>query len=131
MKFISLLLVSGFINAYAHTEFVGVLKGSATPCSLEITHTYNEGQDLLADIVLSLEDSHHHFVGVTHGEEFLFTIKSAGGNVFSGIGANGKDQANIVTKAGKLDDISAYGVKWLHGNHFHSAQCVNLKRAQH
>lgn len=134
MKILIGLLV--FSNlAFAHSEFVGTIKGSSRPCSLHIeqiyyAHNVEKPENLRADVVASLENDEHH---ITQGEEFMFTIKpQSRANLLSGIGANGKDQINVLTRAGTaaLDVVDAYAVKWLHGSHFHSAQCVNLKRVQ-
>lgn len=128
--FLSLLVFSNL--AMAHVEFKGQLKGTSLPCSLHIEQVYylnnvETPENLRVDIVASLEDDHHH---AAHGEEFFFTIQpSARANVFSGIGANQKDQINVVAKnAADLNTMDAFAVKWWHVNHFHSAQCVNLKR---
>ena len=77
-----------------------------------------------------MEDDHHL---ISQVEELFFTIKpGARPHLLSGLGENQKDQINVLTKAGTndLDDLESYAVKWLHGNHFHSAQCVNLNRVQ-
>jgi hypothetical protein len=134
MKFLFPLFV--FSNlAFAHTEFKGNLKGTAQPCSLHVEQIYyveniEKPENLRADVMASLEDDHHH---ISHGKEFFFTIKpTARPNILSGIADNQKDQLNVITKAGSLalDVVDSYAVKWWHVNHFHSAQCVNLKRVQ-
>ena len=134
MKFLfSLFVFSNLV--LAHTEFKGNLKGTAQPCSLHVEQIYyvdniEKPENLRADVMASLEDDHHH---ISHGEEFFFTIKpTARPNLFSGTADNQKDQLNVITKAGSLglEIIDSYAVKWWHVNHFHSAQCVNLKRVQ-
>ncbi len=130
---ISLLVFSNL--AFAHTEFKGNIKETSQPCSLHIKQVYfadniEKPENLRADVMASLEDDHHH---ISHGEEFFFTIKpTARPNILSGIADNQKDQLNVITKAGSLalDVVDSYAVKWWHVNHFHSAQCVNLKRVQ-
>jgi hypothetical protein len=134
MKVLITLLV--FSNlAFAQTEFKGNLKGTSKPCSLHIQQVYfadniEKPENLRADVMASLEDDHHH---ISHGEEFFFTIRpTTRPNLFSGIADNQKDQLNVITKSGSLalEVVDSYAVKWWHVNHFHSAQCVNLKRVQ-
>jgi hypothetical protein len=134
MKLLIALLV--FSNlASAQIEYEGRIRGTSKPCSLRIDQIYYENnnqqpENLRADIVASLEDEHHH---LSHVEEFFFTIKlGSRPYLFSGLGANQKDQINVLTKAGTTDlnNVDSYAIKWLHGNHFHSAQCVNLNRVQ-
>jgi hypothetical protein len=129
---ISLLVFSNL--AFASTEFRGNIKGKSQPCSLQIEQVYyvdniEKPENLRADVTASLEDDHH----ISQMEEFYFTIKPASRpNLFSGIADNQKDQLNVITKAGSLgvEIVDSYAVKWLHGSHFHSAQCVNLKRVE-
>ena len=131
--FLSMLFISNV--ALAHSEFVGTLKGTNLPCSVHIEQIYyvdniEKPENLRADIVASLQDDHH--LGA-HGEEFLFTVQpSARADVLSGMGSNQKDQINVLRKAGSsaLDVLESFAVKWWHVNHFHSAQCKNLKRVQ-
>ncbi len=130
---ISLLIFSNL--AFARTEFIGNIKGTSQPCSLHIEQVYyidniETPENLRADVMASLENDHHQ---ISHGEEFFFTIKPASRpNLFSGSADNQKDQLNVITKAGSLglEIVDSYAVKWWHVNHFHSAQCVNLKRVQ-
>jgi len=130
---ISLLFFSNV--AFAHIAFNGNIKGTSQSCSLHIEQVYfadniEKPENLRADVMASLEGDDHH---ISHGDEFFFTIKPASRpNLFSGIADNQKDQLNVITKAGslELEIVESYAVKWWHLNHFHSAQCVNLKRVQ-
>lgn len=130
MKFFFLLIsLSTFANA--QTEFKGTLKGSSLPCSLNIQQVYyannvQRPENLRLDVVAVVEDEHHL---IAHGEELFFTVgPGARQDILSGVGSNGKDQINIIRKTPSLESIDSYAVKWLHTNHFHSAQCVGLKR---
>jgi hypothetical protein len=134
MKLImSLLVFTNFV--FASTEFKGTIKGTSNPCSLNIVQVYyvdniEKPENLRADVMASLEAEDHH---ISRGDEFFFTIKPGSrSNLFSGIATNQKDQLNVITKAGTLglETLDFYAVKWLHGTHFHSAQCLNLKRVQ-
>ncbi len=121
--------------ALAHDVYQGTLKGSNLPCTLEIDQVYYENnietpENLRADIVVSLEDSHHKMAG--HGEEFSITVKlSSDPLIYTGVGSNQKDQVNLVTTDGTFKTLSLYAVKWMHFTHFHSAQCLNLKYVNH
>lgn len=136
---LSSLLVS--TSAFAHVEYVGTLKGSNTPCVLEVENTYFENntesaENFRADVAVSLEapaDDHDHGDG-DHGNEFHFTIKSSGKpQLLSGVASNQQDLLNVLTAPGSagLDTPTAFAIKYLHGNHFHTAQCLNLKLADH
>lgn len=137
MKNLAVILGLISFNVFAHEHLVGTIKGSNLPCSLEIEQIYylnnvETKENLRADVVVSLEDEHHNHKAVAHGDEFLFTIApSANPLMLTGKGSNNKDQVNVFTKDGSLKTISSFAVKWLHTNHFHSAQCVNLKHADH
>ncbi len=136
MKLIAAFTVFISLNSLAHIEFSGKIKGSNKPCSLHIQQTYYAGNDsnprnFRADVVAILEDDHH--IAVSHAEELFFTVSPAANmNVLSGMAQNKKDQINVMRKAGTTDlsNVEAYAVKWLHHNHFHSAQCLNLKRVK-
>jgi len=131
------LLVS--TTAMAHVEYVGTLKGSNTPCVLEVEQTYFENnteaaENFRADVAVSLEaadDEHGHD---KHGNEFNFTIKPSGKpQLLSGIGSNQQDLLNVLIAPGSagLEAPVAFAIKYLHGNHFHTAQCLNLKLVDH
>lgn len=130
---IGLLIFSNF--AFSHSEFAGNIKGTSNPCSLRVEQVYfvdnlERPENLRADVVASLHDDDHH---IARGEEFFFTIKlGSRPNIFSGLGSNQKDQINVLTKAGStaLNIVESYAVRWLHISHYHSAQCVNLKRVK-
>lgn len=128
------------VNAFAHTEYVGTVKGTNAPCVFEVEQTYYENnietpENFRADVAVSLEDGDDHDHGTEdHGDELTFTVKpSAMANIFSGFGANQKDQINVLVAANTkgLEAPTAVAIKWLHGNHFHTAQCINLKLADH
>lgn len=138
MKYVMMLLASLSFNAFAHDVYQGTIKGTTRPCTLEVDQVYYENNvetpaNLRADIVISFEDAHHHkMMGVSHGEELFFTVKpSANPLVLNGLAQNKQDQVNLFTADGTLKTLSMYAVKWLHGNHFHSAQCVNLQYVAH
>lgn len=132
MRFIALALMVISLNALAQTSYVGKQRGSNTDCFLHINNTYYLGDietaaNFRADVVLEFQDGAH---GGGHNEELDFTIAPTSRNdVLSGLGLNGKDQANIFIKPGStaLTLPLNYAVKFLHGTHFHSAQCLNLK----
>lgn len=132
---LALLLISA--NAFAHTVFVGTIKGTTIPCSLEIEQTYFENniesaENFRADIHVSLEsDGHGH---LKHGEEFHFTVKPTNkAQILSGLAANQLDTINVLTAPGsqKLDAPVSFALKWMHINHYHTAQCLNLVLADH
>lgn len=130
----SLLALLVFTNvAFAHTEFRGNLKGNSLPCSLIVQQVYYAGnverpENLRLDVLATILGDDHH---IAHGEEFFFTVMPVDRpNLLSGIGQNQRDQINVMTATNSLDSINAFAVKWWHVNHFHSAQCVNLRRVQ-
>jgi hypothetical protein len=131
----ALILVSSTV--FAHTEFVGNIKGTTDICSIEVEQTYFEGnietaENFRADVVVSLADDGHgdHL----DGDVFSFTLKaSSKPNMLSAVGANGHDLLNVLVAAGSqgLENPTAFAIKWLHGNHFHTAQCLNLVKKIH
>ena len=131
--FLALIAFSNLV--FAQSEYKGNIKGSSLSCTLRIEQVYfidniEMIENLRADIVALLEDDHHH---ISSSEEFFFTVKlGARPNLFSGTGENQKDQINLLVTPGQtgLNSIESYALKWLHGNHFHSSQCVNLKRLE-
>lgn len=133
------LLVS--TSAMAHIEYVGTLKGSNTPCVLEVEQTYFENnietaENFRADVAVSLEaaDDEHIHGQDKHGNEFNFTIKPSGKpQLLSGVGSNQQDLLNVLVTPGSknLEAPVAFAIKYLHGNHFHTAQCLNLKLVDH
>ena len=141
MKKILLVLSSLFmsVNAFAYTEYVGTIKGSNTPCVLEIEQIYFENnieapENFRADIAVSLEASDDNHINDKHGNEFHFTVKPSGKpQILSGLGSNQQDSVNVLTSVGStgLQAPVAFAIKWLHGNHFHTAQCLNLKLVDH
>ena len=139
MKIVLLVLGTLLVstNVMAHVEYVGTLKGSNTPCVFEIEQTYFENntetaEHFRADVAVSLEaaDDDHD----KHGNEFNFTIKPSGRpQLLSGVGSNQQDLLNVLTAPGStgLEAPVAFAIKYLHGNHFHTAQCLNLKLVDH
>ena len=134
---LSSLLMS--VNAFARIEYVGTIKGSSTPCALEIEQTYFENnietpENFRADIAVSLEASDDNHINDKSGNEFHFTVKPSGKpQILSGLGSNQQDSVNVLTSPGSvgLQAPVAFAIKWLHGNHFHTAQCLNLKLVDH
>ena len=142
MKTLSIALASLVLsaNAFAHTTFIGTVKGTGVPCSLEIEQTYFENNietpaNFRAEIAVSLVDGDDHGHGEgNHDDHFDFTISPSGKpNMFSGVAANKTDLINILVAPGTpgLSAPTAFSMKWLHGNHYHTAQCLNLKLAAH
>nr|BDT27215.1 hypothetical protein BHI3_06810 [Bacteriovorax sp. HI3] len=120
-------------NVMAHVEFVGTIKGGTEPCSLEIEQTYfennsNRPEDFRAEVVVHLEaDDHNH---LKHNEEHTFIIKpGANALVLNGVGSNQKDQLNVLRQDQNSFIPVSFAMKWLHINHYHTVQCVNLKPA--
>lgn len=135
MKLIPALSVFLSLNAFAHVEYVGTIKGSTEPCSLEIEQTYFENnsdrpEDFRADVSVHLEDGDDHD---KHGDSLDFTVKpSANPLVLNGVAANQKDQINILRKdLNGLNTPVSFALKWWHINHYHSIQCLNLKAVDH
>ncbi len=134
MKFLLSLLVFSSV-ALAQTEFRGNIKGTNKPCSLQVQQVYyvdniEKPENLRADVKASLENDEHL---VSNAEEFFFTLRPASrANLFSGTAENKKDQLNVFTKEGApaFESVVSFALKWWHVNHFHSAQCVNLKNVQ-
>lgn len=123
------LLVS--TNALAHTQFVGTIRGSTEPCSLEIEQTYfennsNRPEDLRAEVRVRLEaDDHNH---LKHNEEHVFIIRpGANPLILNGLGSNQKDQLNVLRQDQNSLTPVSFAMKWLHINHYHTVQCVDLK----
>jgi hypothetical protein len=124
------------LSVQAHTEYAGKVKGTNLDCALHIDQTYfvngeETPANFRADVTVVLQDDHH---GASHGLELAFTIApGANPSVLTGLGTNQRDQVNVFQKAGSLgvEDLQSYAAKWIHINHFHSAQCLNLKKVQH
>lgn len=49
--------------------------------------------------------------------------------ILSGLGSNGKDQIVIHLPPDSIDIrlATSFNIKWLHGHHFHTHRCQNLK----
>jgi hypothetical protein len=132
MRFLAFALMLLSFNSFAQTTYIGNQRGSNSACFLHIKNTYYIDQietaaNFRADIVLEFQDGAH---GGGHNEELDFTIAPTNRNdVLSGTGLNGKDQANIFVtpRSSGLSLPLNYAVKFLHGSHFHSTQCLNLK----
>lgn len=138
----SIIVLAALIstNAFAHLTYTGVTKDTGVPCSLEIEQTFFENNienhaNFRAAIAVSLVDGDDHgHGGHGHDDHFDFLISPSGKpNMFSGVGSNAKDQINVLVAPGSayLSAPIAFSIKWLHGNHFHTAQCLNLKLAAH
>lgn len=137
-KILSILTLCFSVNAFSSTVFIGSVKGTGVPCTLEIEQTYFEdnieiAENFRAEIAISLEDGDDH-KNLKHEDEMIFIVKpSAKPNIFSGVGANQLDQVNLLVTPGTIGVESpvAVSIKWLHGNHYHTAQCLNLKPVDH
>ena len=133
---IALCVLSISQTLQAHTVFVGTLKGSNHTCSLEIEQTYYENnietsENFRAEVAVNLEDGHNHF---NQCDLLTFSLKPSGKpQILSGVGANQKDLINVLTTVGSigLESPVSFAVKWLHGNHYHTDQCLNLVKADH
>lgn len=132
LAFIMTVLFWGF-NAFAHEAFVGTLKGSGEPCTLEIEEIYFENQietpeNFRAVVAVGLHEE-EEFNKDDHEHELLFVLKPSGKpNILSGVGDNQKDLLNVLVANGSmgLEAPVSFAIKWLHGNHYHTAQCLNL-----
>lgn len=117
-----------------HTEFKGNIKNSDEICSLHIERIFYEGaeapENLRAEVVVEVVEEHGQ--GDEHDseedrEEFKFIVAPGNRpNLFSGTRANGRDRLNIITSSSDLETVESYALKWMHINHYHSAQCMNL-----
>lgn len=132
----SLIFLSISTTAFAHTAFVGTVKGTGAVCVIEIEQTYYENnietpENFRADVAVSLDDGDDH---LKDEGELTFTIKPSGKpQILSGVGENQKDLINVLTSVGStgLEAPVSFALKWLHGTHFHTAQCLNLVKADH
>lgn len=132
-KYTTLALCLISLNAFAHTSYVGIEKKSQHSCFLTIENSYYEGEEtrnnLRIDVTIALADDHDH----DHGhEQFHITLKpGATSDLYSGMRSNGKDQLNVFSSSTETLNPSMYAFRWLHGNHFHTAQCLNLNLENH
>lgn len=132
----ALIFVSFSATAFAHTAFVGTVKGTGEACVLEVEETYYENnietpENFRADVAVSLDDGDDH---LKHEGELTFTIMPSGKpQILSGVGENQKDLINVLTAVGStgLEAPVSFSIKWLHGTHYHTAQCLNLVKADH
>lgn len=116
----------------AHSSFVGTIKNSGAPCSIEVEQSYYENnietpENFRADVVVSLSDGDDNVNN-------RFTIKPSGKpQILSGVGENQKDLVNVLTSVGStgLETPVSFALKWLHGSHYHTAQCLNLVKTDH
>jgi hypothetical protein len=135
MKIVAIISILFAFAAQAQT-FQGNLRNSQNPCFLEVVQTYFENnnetaENFKADVILKFKDSHHHVAG--NWEELHFTVATAVDSAnLTGLGSNNRDQVNIfrTQRSASIGDITGYAARWWHINHFHSAQCQNLKRVQ-
>ena len=132
MKLLLLAIISLLTtSAFATQIFNGKQSRGGHACSLEVLHTYstdpaNEIATEMADVRIRFIDGGH---GSVNAEELDFTLSlNPVGNILSSTGANGRDTLQIEIMAGSrgLSAPVRYGVRFLHGTHFHSAQCLSL-----
>jgi hypothetical protein len=138
MKNLAILLTLTTLNAFAHTEFVGNIKGTSELCFLHLEQVYYETnvespENLRANIAISFGEEDPHHKNVSHGEELFFTIKPTQNVlVFNGVGTNLKDEVDVLRNQDSKDfeELVSFVVKTWHVNHFHSIECLNLKRIE-
>jgi len=79
-----------------------------------------------ADVVIEFQERAH---GRNSTETMDFTLAPAARpNTFSGTA--GRDTLNVVVAPATqgLEAAQSYAVRYMHGNHFDSAQCLNLRQ---
>jgi hypothetical protein len=127
---LSIILLASF-TASANTIFTGKQSRGNHTCTLEVLHTYstdpsNEQATEMADVRITFIDGGH---GSTEREELDFTISlNPTGNILSSTGANGRDLLQVEITSGTRGFAAPvkYGARFVHGNHMHSVQCLNL-----
>jgi hypothetical protein len=132
MKFLYLLIFTCLASkALALEEFRGLKKGSQEECSLIIQQIHSE-KPFQAEVMVVLKDDHHGAVAQNEEIYFQVGLSTTRTDVLSGFGTNQKDQINIFIRPGSqgLNEPHSFAVKWLHNNHFHATQCLNLRRVQ-
>lgn len=122
-------------SAHAHQVYQGQTKHDGSVCILEVEQIYYEGSEeaknLRIDVVVEVLDEHAHLDQKHNHDSFAFTLKTTAlKNIYSGLGENKKDQLNVSSAVESFIPQN-FAMKWLHGNHFHSLQCLNLKLADH
>lgn len=75
----------------------------------------------------TVQTSYNH--GGATAAPFTVKIHPTSQGVLQGSGANGKDQLAIFVRTEALDlrNISSFNLKWVHGDHFHTNRCANMK----
>jgi hypothetical protein len=132
---IALFLMVLSVSASASTLFTGKVKGSNSVCELEIIQSYYENntekpENLRVEVAVSLSEGDH----TDSDHKMMFTVSpGARANIFSGVGVNSKDLINVSAASGSVGLVAptAFSVKWLHGSHYHTAQCLGLALSTH
>lgn len=137
MKSFALLALAFYsTTAFSHQTYIGQTKNGGDSCVLEIENIYYEGNEerknLRIDVSVHVQDEHAHASDHNDHDTFHFTLKpQTMNNIYSGLAANGKDLLNVSSHSNEELLPNMFAMKWLHGNHFHSMQCLNLKLADH
>lgn len=128
MKLATLFCFSIFsFSVFANTLFTGNQPRTNHTCTLEVLHTYSIDESELSDVRVNFVDGGH---GASRPIELDFTVAlNVEGTILSSTGANGRDTLQVEIANGSTGFASPirYGVRFVHGTHFHSVQCQSLK----
>ena len=130
IKLMTLALALSASCAFADT-FVGTQARINTECKLIVQRTYfmNEVEsaaNFRADVTVEFWEKGH---GANHLETLDFTLApSARANELTGTAQRDTLIVALTPASTHLEAPVSYGVRYLHGNHMHSAQCQRLAK---
>lgn len=110
--------------------FEGINPVDRTSCFLFVTSIdYVDHQIESSKMRLTAKTSFQH--GADSAPIFILQQVPGREEVMSG--QSGSSQLSLQFADSRLDfsSLQKYVIRWLHGNHFHNGQCINLKEHQH
>lgn len=126
--------ISGF--AAPERAFVGKDAISKKPCKLEVVKTFHRGNTgKWADLQLEVTSDYGHGKD-TVGEMTLSTFPTDETLLGGPVDKNGKVDGTVTSlqvRLSKKQDLSsalAYKLRWLHGDHFHTFNCKDMKEIE-
>jgi hypothetical protein len=101
-------------------------------CLLFVTEVGFTGPEQTPDQFYAVVETSYNHAG-SHAAPMTVKSLASKPGTLSGVGANGQDQIVLFLNPQSLDlrTIKSFNIKWLHGNHFHTNRCVNMKVHAH
>ncbi|MFP5519273.1 MAG: hypothetical protein ACLGGX_05175 [Bdellovibrionia bacterium] len=100
-----------------------------TECFLFVLETGFNGSASSQNYYLKVQSSYVH--GTEASPAFVLTKHSKNADTY--MGTTGQDSLAVVFKSNSIDprEIKQFSIRWLHGSHYHTNRCQDLKPHQH